>query len=122
MTEKKLTGNKMFEMVKDECERVLGKGEGKVKKKRGVVYIGIRNGKFGDYKEKWEGEESKDNRDIGKYEGELNKYGTPHGQGIFTTPYGEKHVGEFDGGDLWTGTVYDNEGNVLFRKVKGWVQ
>ena len=87
-----------------------------------MVYIGIRNGKFGDYKEKWEGKESKDNRDIGKYEGELNKHGTPHGQGIFTTPYGEKHVGVFDGGDLWNGTIYDNEGNVLFRKVKGWVQ
>ena len=27
MTEKKLTGNKMFEMVKEKCERVLGKVE-----------------------------------------------------------------------------------------------
>ena len=35
MEDRKLTGNKMFEMVKDECERALGKGEGKVKKKRG---------------------------------------------------------------------------------------
>jgi len=25
MTEKKLTGNQMFELVKDECERILGK-------------------------------------------------------------------------------------------------
>ena len=33
MEERELTGNKMFEMVKDEWERVLGKGEGKVKKK-----------------------------------------------------------------------------------------
>ena len=107
-----------------EYKKVNGKytEKGEVKKKKGVVYIGIRNGKFGDYKEKWEGVESKDNRDIGKYEGELNKHGTPHGQGIFTTPYGEKHVGVFDRGDLWTGTIYDNEGKVIFRKVKGWVQ
>ena len=27
MTEKKLTGNQMFEMVKEECERSLGKVE-----------------------------------------------------------------------------------------------
>ena len=35
MTEKKLTGNKMFEMVKEECERILGKVDNKpvVKKK-----------------------------------------------------------------------------------------
>ena len=37
MTEKKLTGNQMFELVKDECERILGKvengvGERKVEK------------------------------------------------------------------------------------------
>jgi len=29
MTEKKLTGNKMFEMVKEECERILGRLEDK---------------------------------------------------------------------------------------------
>jgi len=34
MTEKKLTGNKMFEMVKEECERSLGRLEDK---KRGVL-------------------------------------------------------------------------------------
>ena len=31
MTEKKLTGNEMFEMVKEECERILGKVENKGK-------------------------------------------------------------------------------------------
>ena len=35
MTEKKLTGNQMFEMVKEECERILGKVE---------TGVGERNG------------------------------------------------------------------------------
>ena len=32
MTEKKLTGNKMFKMAEEECERILGKVKGKWKK------------------------------------------------------------------------------------------
>ena len=31
MTEKKLTGNQMFELVKEECERILGKVKEKTK-------------------------------------------------------------------------------------------
>ena len=40
MTEKKLTGNEMFEMVKKKCERILEKveNEGKKKKKVGFVF------------------------------------------------------------------------------------
>ena len=41
MTEKKLTGNKMFEMVKEECERVLGKVDNKPvvkKKEKGILF------------------------------------------------------------------------------------
>ena len=34
MTEKKLTGNEMFELVKEECERILGKVEPEVKKRQ----------------------------------------------------------------------------------------
>ena len=44
MEDRKLTGNKMFEMVKEECERSLGMLEDK---KRGVLYFGLRNGKYG---------------------------------------------------------------------------
>ena len=35
MTEKKLTGNEMFELVKEECERILGKVENGVGKRNG---------------------------------------------------------------------------------------
>jgi len=39
MTEKKLTGNEMFEVVKEECERILGKVENEIdKKQEGVLY------------------------------------------------------------------------------------
>ena len=37
----------------------------------GVLYRGWRNAKVGFYKEKWEGVESEDNEDFGKYEGKI---------------------------------------------------
>jgi len=111
MTEKKLTGNKMFEMVKEECERSLGRLEDK---KRGVLYWGKRNGKYG-----WEedGDEKKNSKYVGevkygipygqgtltylngnKYVGEV-KYGIPYGQGTYTFPNGDKYVGEWKDGE-----------------------
>ena len=39
MTEKKLTGNKMFEMLKEECERILEKVEIEVKKRQKVEIL-----------------------------------------------------------------------------------
>ena len=44
MTEKYLTGNQMFEMLKEECERILGKVKGKGKKRQnGVLFFINRN-------------------------------------------------------------------------------
>ena len=45
--------------------------DGDEKKEKGVLYIGFRNGELGFYTEEWEGVESKDNKDEGKYEGEI---------------------------------------------------
>jgi len=87
MTEKKLTGNQMFELVKEECERILGRLEDK---KRGVLYFGLRNGKYG-----WE--EDGDEKKNSKYVGEV-KYGIPYGQGTLTYLNGDKYVGEFEDG------------------------
>ena len=72
MTEKKLTGNQMFEMVKEECERSLGKvgngvgernGQGTITYPDGIKYVGefkggeLWNGIFyeknGNIIEKW---------------------------------------------------------------------
>ena len=47
MKERKLTGNEMFELVKEECERILGKVEGKGKKRRkGVLFRGQVYGEY----------------------------------------------------------------------------
>ena len=110
MEDRKLTGNKMFEMVKEECERSLGMLEDK---KRGVLYFGLRNGKYG-----WEedGDEKKNSKYVGevkygipygqgtltylngnKYVGEV-KYGIPYGQGTYSFPNGDKYVGEWKDG------------------------
>ena len=39
MTEKKLTGNEMFEVVKEECERILEKVKGKWKKRQNGGFV-----------------------------------------------------------------------------------
>ena len=96
MEDRKLTGNDMFEMVKEECERILGRLEDK---KRGVLYWGKRNGKYG-----WE--EDGDEKKNSKYVGEI-KYGIPYGQGTLTYLNGNKYVGEVNIGrrnaqETWT--------------------
>ena len=45
-----------------------------------------------NFTEKWKGLENEENKDIGKYEGEI-KNGSPNGQGNFTLNNGEKYVG-----------------------------
>ena len=69
MAEKKLTGNKMFELVKEECERILGKVDNQpVVEKSSSGYVGEK------------------------------KNGVPNGQGTFTFPDGTKYVGEWKDG------------------------
>ena len=63
MTEKKLTGNEMFELVKEECERILGKVETVVKKRqKGVLFFINRNRIVGWYED---GDEKKDGKYVG---------------------------------------------------------
>ncbi|SVC57658.1 uncharacterized protein METZ01_LOCUS310512, partial [marine metagenome] len=77
----------------------------------GVLYRGWRNAKVGFYKEKWEGVESEDNEDFGKYEGEINN-GIPNGQGTYTGSDGQKYIGEWKEGK-WNGqgteTLHDGK-------------
>ncbi len=92
MTEKKLTGNEMFELVKKECQRILGKVGVKGKKRqKGVLYGRSVNGKWGWY---GLGDEEKDSKYVGK-----TKNGKPNGQGTQTwSDFGDKYVGEFKDG------------------------
>jgi hypothetical protein len=79
-------------------------------KKRGVFYYGMRDGKFGNYTEKWEGLETEENMDYGKYEGET-KDDIPNGQGTFTYTNGKKYVGEYkDGNFHGQGTITYTDG------------
>ena len=54
MKERKLTGNKMFEMVKEECERSMG-SVGSKGKTKGVLYFGEGKGwvKYVEKKDLW---------------------------------------------------------------------
>ena len=53
-----------------------------------------------------------------KYEGEW-KDGKPDGQGTETFPDGSKYVGEWKGGEMWNGTIYDKDGNIIKKVVNG---
>jgi hypothetical protein len=128
----------MYTYICEEQQKILGNLK---RKKRGVFYIGERNGKFGYYTEKWEGLETEDNMDYVKYEGEI-KNGNPNGQGTFTWSNGDKYegeikngrehgqgtkswssgsksIGEWKNGEIWNGTGYDKDGNILLKYVNG---
>ena len=112
MTEKKLTGNKMFELIKEECERILGKVKGKGKKRQnGVLFFINRDRILGWYKK---GDRKKD----GKYVGEIENR-KPNGQGTHTYSNGEKYVGEWKGGMPWIGTKYNKNGEILGKWTNG---
>jgi len=106
----------------------------------GVMYLGLRKWKVGYYKEKWEGEESEDNKDSGKYEGEIQnglpngqgtsidtdgrkyvgswKNGKWNGKGTTTSPSGSKYEGNWKDGYLWNGIQYEN-GIIYYKWVNG---
>ena len=112
MKERELTGNEMFKMVQEECERILGKVKGKGKKiQKGVLFFINRNRIVGWYED---GDEKKD----GKYVGEMENR-KPNGQGTHTYSNGEIYVGKWKGGSPWIGTKYNKNGKILGKWVNG---
>ena len=112
MKERKLTGNEMFKMVQEECERILGKVKGKwEKRQKGVLFFINRNRILGWYED---GDEKKD----GKYVGEIENR-KPNGQGTHTYSNGERYVGKWKGGSPWIGTKYNKNGKTLGKWVNG---
>ena len=103
----KLTGDKMFEMVKEECEKYFEK----LKKRKGVLFFINRNKKLGWYEN---GNEKKD----GKYVGEIENR-KPNGQGTHTYSNGEKYIGEWKGGAPWIGKIYGIDGNLIAKYANG---
>jgi len=53
-----------------------------------------------------------------KYVGEF-KDGKKNGQGTYTWSDGDKEVGEWKKNELWNGTMYDKDGNIIKRVVNG---
>ena len=53
-----------------------------------------------------------------KYKGQVEN-GKPNGQGTYTWSDGDKEVGEWKKNELWNGTMYDKDGNILKRVVNG---
>ncbi len=56
--------------------------------------------------------------DGNKYVGEY-KDGRMNGQGTYTWYDGSKYVGEWKGGEMWNGTIYDKDGNIIKKVVNG---
>ena len=67
-----------------------------------------------DYK--WRGFGDKETHP--KYTGDV-KNGKPDGLGFMTYPNGSKYVGEWKDGKSWNGTLYDKNGNILYKIVNG---
>jgi len=112
MKERKLTGNEMFKMVQEECERILGKVKGKgEKRKEGVLFVNKRD-RIGGWDE--DGDEKKE----GKYGGKIENR-KPDGQGTHTYSNGEIYVGKWKGGSPWIGTKYNINGKILGKWVNG---
>jgi hypothetical protein len=110
MDDRKLTGNKMFEMVKEECERSLGEVVVE-KKEKGVLYERRVNGK-------WEWYKSKKGKRDSKYVGEIEN-GKPNGQGTLSYLSGTKYVGEYkDGKKNGQGTQTGSDGEKYLGEWK----
>ena len=53
-----------------------------------------------------------------EYVGEY-KDGKKHGKGRYTWSDGDKEVGEWKKNELWNGTMYDKDGNIIKRVANG---
>jgi hypothetical protein len=99
-------GNILYKVVKGKNKLSPSSEE----KKEGVLYFGIKSGKIGWFKEKWEGY-------IGKYKGEII-FGKPNGKGFVTFDNGETFKGELkDGVPNGQGTATYKNGS---KYVGGW--
>jgi hypothetical protein len=97
--------------------------------KLGIIYLGYRDGEIGFYNEKWEGLESEENIDLGKYEGVSNNglslgilnstdgmkkylgefnHGKYNGLGAMTYPNGWKYFGK------WKNGKREGQGTIIY--------
>ena len=72
---------------------------------------------IGEYPD-WEWEESGDKRTQSTYQGQV-KDGEPNGLGVLISTNGWKYFGSWKNGEIWNGTEYDKDGNIIYRWVNG---
>ena len=71
----------------------------------------------GEYPD-WEWVEIGDKKIQPEYQGQV-KNGKPNGLGVLISTNGWKYFGSWKSGEIWSGTEYDNDGNIIFRWVEG---
>jgi len=49
----------------------------------------------------------------------LTQNGVPNGLGVLISTNGWKYFGSWKNGEIWNGTEYDKDGNIIYRWVNG---
>ena len=105
MKENKLTGNDMFKIVKEECERILGNGKvGISKSQENVLFISVKNNEL-----KWN--KSKNRNTVGKYDGQIGN-NLPNGFGVLKLDNGIIYEGD------WLNGKYHGKGELILGSGK----
>ena len=81
------------------------------KQKEETLYV------LGEYPD-WKWVESGEKETQPEYQGQV-KDGKPNGLGVLISTNGWKYFGSWRNGVIWSGTEYDNYGNIIFRWVEG---
>ena len=81
------------------------------KQKEGTLY------QLGEYPD-WEWMEFGGVKAQPKYQGQV-KDGKPNGLGILISTNGWMYFGSWMNGKIWSGTEYDNYGNIIYRWIEG---
>ena len=72
---------------------------------------------LGEYPD-WKWVEFGDKETQPKYQGQV-KDGKPNGLGVLISTNGWKYFGSWKNGEIWNGTEYDKDGNIIYRWVNG---
>ncbi len=72
---------------------------------------------LGEYPD-WKWVELGDEKTQPKYQGQVTD-GKPNGLGALISTNGWKYLGSWKNGEIWNGTEYDNNGNIVYRWVEG---
>tara|TARA_B100001996_G_C18188333_1_gene411111 strand:+ start:186 stop:524 length:339 start_codon:yes stop_codon:yes gene_type:complete len=72
---------------------------------------------LGEYPD-WEWVEVGDKKTQPTYQGQV-KEGKPNGLGVLISTNGWKYFGSWMNGEIWSGTEYDNYGNIIYSWVEG---